>query len=396
MAQEPVTKHKLGKILVALKYANVDQVKEALEFQRDNPGQKLGHILVTMGHCTDVHIARALAKQRGVPFLDAANLAKVVPDILALVTPEQVKEHRVVPVLHKGNTLTVASPDIMEFFTLDNLRFIFGCEVNYCIAPEKALGDLVKNVYGIEDFSAAALAAAAAKQNAVSLADMKVDGDEDEEGVVAQLVQTILSDAVKRRASDIHVEPMEDKLRIRYRIDGECREMECPPKRLQGSVISRIKILAGLDITDKRLPQDGRIKAKIEGRDIDLRVSSLPCFYGESVVMRILDKAENIVSLDTLGMHASDFERFQRMIQRPTGIFLVTGPTGSGSATSAFASGVSRTLTLDRARLGPQARVWRHPDRARARPGGGGVQPAVPRSRGARPELRRSSPREAR
>ena len=161
---------------------------------------------------------------------------------------------------------------------------------------------------------------------------------DDEEGYVAQLVQLLITDAIKQRASDIHVEPMEEKLRIRYRVDGECEEMEAPPKRLQGPLIQRIKILSKMKIEEKRIPQDGRIKTRVEGRDIDLRVSALPCSWGESVVMRILDKQKNLVGLEVLGMHPTDFDRFQKILKKPNGIFLVTGPTGSGKTTTLYAA----------------------------------------------------------
>lgn len=151
-------------------------------------------------------------------------------------------------------------------------------------------------------------------------------------------MHTIISDAIKSRASDIHIEPLEDRLRIRYRIDGACVEMEGPPKRLQGPVISRIKILSGMNIAEKRNTQDGRIRLKIEQRDIDLRVSALPCNHGESVVLRILDKAENLISVEALGLHPTELERFNKLLELPNGVLLVTGPTGSGKTTTLYAA----------------------------------------------------------
>jgi len=333
------TKHPLGKILVALKFATPEQVKEGLIAQKADPSVKLGQHLRRLGHLTDEQIARALAKQNNVPYVDLADPSKISPDVLKLATPDQVREYGVIPVLKKGNTLTVAAAHLLEFYDLDNMRFVFGCDVNWCMSSARQLMMIAHNFYGVDD--AIKEAFAGRDPNTVdfsTIGDNVASDAEDEDGVVAQLVQSVITDAIKKRASDIHVEPMEDKLRIRYRVDGNCAEMECPPKRLQGSILSRIKILSGMDIAEKRKPQDGRIKTKFEERDIDLRVSALPCSHGESVVMRILDKTKNLVSIEALGMHSSDFDRFSKMMQKPNGVFLVTGPTGSGKTTTLYAA----------------------------------------------------------
>ncbi len=331
-------KHPIGKILVALRYASVEQVKEGLLFLKENPDVRLGEALQHLGYCDDIQIARALSKQQNIPFVNLRDFSKIPPHIFALMTPNQVKEHSVVPVLQKNGSITVASPDILEYQVLENLRFIFGCEVHWSITPVSQFGHLAQQVYGLEELLGQAYSARGAGNIDYKSLDDNAEVDaEDDKGIVAQLVQTIISDAISRRSSDIHIEPLEDKLRIRYRIDGNCQEMECPPKRLQGSVISRIKILAGMDIAEKRKPQDGRIKTDYEGRDIDLRVSALPCSHGESIVMRILDKEKNLVSVESLGMDPKDFERFKTMIDKPNGVFLVTGPTGSGKTTTLYA-----------------------------------------------------------
>lgn len=336
-------KHPLGKILVHLEYASVDQVKEALKLQKEVGGSlKLGQALRKLGYCNDIHIARALSKQQGVPFVDLADYKKIPQEVYDLMRPEQVEEHKVIPVQRKGNTVFVASSEVLDYYQLDNLRFIFGTEVSWVMASPKQLAIVIQQVYNLVDIIAEVMDTDSGQDKSGGLDISQIEDDiavdaEDDDGIVAQLVQTIISDAITRRASDIHVEPMEDKLRIRYRVDGECIEMECPPKRLQGSVLSRIKILAGMDIAEKRKPQDGRIKIAYEGRDIDLRVSALPCTNGESVVMRILDAQKNLVSIEQLGMHPSDFERFRHQLSKPNGVFLVTGPTGSGKTTTLYA-----------------------------------------------------------
>ena len=331
-------RHPLGKILVALKYATLDQVKEALKHSKEGKGMRLGEAMQALGHCTDVQISRALSKQFGVPFVDLADPSKISRDVLALATPEQVREHGIVPVLRRGQTLTVASARALEYYMLDNLRFIFGCEVNWCLSPASQLAKVMATFYGVTDGIETLTGKDAASISFKELDVVSETDAEDDAGVVAQLVQTVISDAIKRGASDVHVEPMEDKLRIRYRIDGNCMEMESPPKKLQGPVLSRIKILANMDIAEKRRPQDGRIKIKVEGRDVDLRVSALPCSYGESMVLRILDKSSGLVPLEALGVHHTDFDRLQRLLHASNGVFLVTGPTGSGKTTTLYAA----------------------------------------------------------
>ncbi|MCC6575536.1 MAG: Flp pilus assembly complex ATPase component TadA [Planctomycetes bacterium] len=322
----------LGKILVGLKFATVEQVKDGLKHGKEK-SMLLGEAMVELGLIDDEKVARALAKQQGVKFV-ALSKYELKPEMTALATQEIVKEHEIIPVMKKGRLITVATHRVLEFYALDNLRFILGHEVDWVMAPKSDIYNAMKNYYGIGGL------AEQIKQDDIGFKDIGAEelATHDEEGYVAQLVQVLITDAIKQRASDIHVEPMEEKLRIRYRIDGNCVEMDSPEKRLQGPLIQRIKILSKMDIAEKRKPQDGRIKTKVEGRDIDLRVSALPCSWGESVVMRILDKAKNLVGLEILGLHSSDFDRFQKILRRPNGIFLVTGPTGSGKTTTLYAA----------------------------------------------------------
>lgn len=322
----------LGKILVGLKFATVEQVKEGLKVAKEK-GLLLGEAMIELGSLDDERVARALAKQQGVKFV-ALSKYELKPEITSLATQEIVKEHEIVPVMKKGRMITVATHRVLEFYALDNLRFILGHEVDWVMAPKNDVHKAMRDYYGIGGL------AEQLKEDDIAFKDIGAEelATNDEEGYVAQLVQVLITDAIKQRASDIHVEPMEDKLRIRYRIDGNCVEMDSPEKRLQGPLIQRIKILSNMKIEEKRVPQDGRIKTRVEGRDIDLRVSALPCSWGESVVMRILDKATNLVGLEILGLHATDFDRFQKILRRPNGIFLVTGPTGSGKTTTLYAA----------------------------------------------------------
>jgi type IV pilus assembly protein PilB len=325
----------LGKILVGLKFCSVEQVKEGLKHSKENM-MMLGESLIELSYLDDEKLARALAKQQNVKFVNL-NKYDLPADLIAMVAKEVVEEHEIVPVVKKGRQITVATHRVLEFYALDNLRFILGNEVDWVIAPESHVKAAMKKYYGIGGMDDMINDSA---DDGMSYKHMDLEelNTEDEEGYVAQLVQLLITDAIKQRASDIHIEPMEEKVRIRYRIDGDCQEMESPPKRLQGPLIQRVKILAKMKIEEKRVPQDGRIKTRVEGRDIDLRVSCLPCSWGESVVMRILDKAKNLVGLEVLGMSPTDFDRFQKILKKPNGIFLVTGPTGSGKTTTLYAA----------------------------------------------------------
>jgi len=291
--------------------------------------------MMELGTLDDTKVAQALAKQQGVKFLPLSKY-ELKPEITNLCSAEIAKEHEIIPVMKKGRSLTVATHRVLEFYALDNLRFILGHEVDWVIAPKSDIFGAMKTYYGIGGM----VEQLGGDDDKVAYKDIGATeiATDEEEGYVSQLVQVLITDAIKQRASDIHIEPMEEKLRIRYRIDGNCIEIEAPPKRLQGPLIQRVKILSKMDIAEKRKPQDGRIKTKVEGRDIDLRVSALPCSWGESVVMRILDKAKNLVGLEILGMHTGDFDRFQKILKRPNGIFLVTGPTGSGKTTTLYAA----------------------------------------------------------
>ncbi len=324
----------LGKILVGLKFCTVEQVKEGLKHGKEHM-MMLGESLIQLEYLDDEKLARALAKQQGVKFVNL-NKYELAPEIIQLVTKDVVEEHEIVPVVKKGRQVTVATHRVLEFYALDNLRFILGNEVDWVIAPESTVKAAMKKYYGIGGMDD--MIHGDGEDVSYKDFDAVEAVTDDEEGMVAQLVQVLISDAIKQRASDIHVEPMEEKLRIRYRVDGDCVEMESPPKRLQGPLIQRIKILSKMKIEEKRVPQDGRIKTRVEGRDIDLRVSALPCSWGESVVMRILDKQKNLVGLEVLGMHPTDFDRFQKILKKPNGIFLVTGPTGSGKTTTLYAA----------------------------------------------------------
>ncbi len=338
---------KIGRILVDLGFASKKQIKKVLKIQKkEDRDRKLGQILIDEGVINQKELTRALSEQYDMPVVDMSDLE--IPDEIIDAVPRNVaQEYDIVPVRLEEGTLTVAMSDPLDFMTLDNLRFVLNHDVKCVLTTEKQLKKAHQHYYNTEtsdtEVDSMFDELTDADDDDIEIRDSDTDieemeDEEEEDSPVIRLVTLIISEAVKSGASDIHIEPMENRLRVRYRVDGICREVDSPPKRLQGSIISRLKIMAGMDIAEKRKPQDGRIKITLMGKDLDLRVSALPSTHGESMVMRILDKEEGLKSLESLGFHPTDKERFDEIINRPNGIFLVTGPTGSGKTTTLYAA----------------------------------------------------------
>ena len=317
----------LGEILVETAGLTPEQVQRGLEHQKKKRN-RIGEALVSLGLTTQEKVTKALCMQNGLKFVNLEQpKGKVPADILATIPAELAREFQAVPVARMGATVVLAVDDPARVAGLDGLRFKAGIEAMAVLATPEGLRRALDEYYGG--------GAKAPAEEAASAGGDSADGDE---GPVVRLVEAIIADALRSRASDIHVEPFGPRVRVRYRIDGYCQEVDGPPKDLQGPLLSRIKLLARMDIAEKRKPQDGRIVTSVDGREIDLRVSVLPAYHGESVVMRILDKEKGLVSLQQLGFDGEDFERFQRLIKRPNGLFLVTGPTGSGKTTTLYAA----------------------------------------------------------
>lgn len=336
-------RRQLGAILRTLGIIDEVQLNEALKFQQEN-SCKIGEALIQLKYATQVQITQALARQFNLPYVDLSK-GEIAKEVIDLVPKNVVDEHNIIPVKKTAKSLIVAMTDPLDLMTLDNLKFILACDVECALTTPEAMAESIAKYYGSSENKEMANIF-----DMVTATDLNFGADgateddqvqeeaEDDDAPVIRLVTLIINEAIKSRASDIHVEPMATKLRVRYRIDGICQEVEAPPKKLQGSILARLKVMSHMNIAERRAPQDGRIKMNAQGRDIDLRVSALPCTNGESVVMRILDKEKALVSLDELGFHETDYERFQRIIKRPNGIFLVTGPTGSGKTTTLYAA----------------------------------------------------------
>ncbi|MFH1555055.1 MAG: GspE/PulE family protein, partial [Pseudomonadota bacterium] len=286
-------------------------------------------------------MTKALAAQFDLEYVDL-DKNPVVPETLQLIPESLIKSHKVLPISREGNRLKVIIPDPLDLELLDMLRFRLNAEIDCVLAPKSKIqryidtflsdvGTSMDDTIEEIDRNADLLAK---EQDAHKKALEEADAD----APVIKLLNLLISEAVRQRASDIHVEPMADRVRVRYRIDGVCIQRDNIPKSMQGPVLARLKIMSGIDIAEKRLPQDGRIKMKIGGTQIDFRVSSLPAYHGESIVLRILRPDSVKIGIVGLGFEEDDYQRFQEIIRQPNGIFLVTGPTGSGKTTTLYAA----------------------------------------------------------
>ena len=320
-----------------------EQIEQALAVQAEKQ-EPLGNILLAAKAISTSQLAQALAYQVGLPYHDHIDPESVPDELVKLLPIAIAKQNRVIPLgFSPQNHVQLVCSDPLSVQMHDELRMLFGCEVDVVIAPPEALASAINMVYDralrqtqtavaeLEEESNASVAAL--EEEVVDLLD--IEGDD--EAPIIRLVNSLLSQAAKDRASDVHVEPFETELVVRFRIDGILHNIITPPKRFQNSIISRIKIMADLNIAEKRLPQDGRIRLKVAGRDIDIRVSTVPTTYGERIVMRLLDRSSIMRDLGAIGFSARNHKLMDKLIQSPHGIILVTGPTGSGKTSTLYA-----------------------------------------------------------
>jgi len=302
--------------------------------------KRLGEFLIEKGLLDEDKVYRALAKQFDLEYVDLDE-ASLPSDATKLVPEDLMKKYNILPLEMTNGRLKLLISDPLDLNALDMLRFRLNAELECCLAsPSKIRSYIIRSTDEVRssiDATTAELVQAghSIEAEAGRGGTSQFDGDE---GPVVKLVNLLIDEAVNMRASDIHIEPMTDRVRVRYRIDGVCIERDNIPKNMQAPVITRFKLLSGMDIAERRLPQDGRIKRKIGNQQIDFRVSSLPAYHGESVVLRILRPDAVNVGIQSLGFEPDDYERFQQIIKRPNGIFLVTGPTGSGKTTTLYAA----------------------------------------------------------
>jgi type IV pilus assembly protein PilB len=307
------------------------QLRSAQE-ETAKSGLPLKRVIVQRGFMSEQDLAALIAAQSGLPSVDLENYL-IKPEVVALVPEPLARKHTVIPVFKIGETLTVATSDPLNFFAIDELQLKTKCEIKVVVAGEGSIRQAIDQYYGAA--GTIAEVAQAIQEAALPQKDQK-DEDAAQEAPIIRLVNLLVMQAVKERASDIHIEPGDGTLRTRFRVDGILREVNGPPAHLHSAVVSRIKVLAKLDIAERRRPQDGRFRLKMEGKEIDLRVSIVPGQFGEKVVLRLLDSAQAVFSLEQVGLDASMREAVERLIRLPHGIFLVTGPTGSGKTTTLY------------------------------------------------------------
>ncbi|MBU1108894.1 MAG: Flp pilus assembly complex ATPase component TadA [Candidatus Riflebacteria bacterium] len=329
---------RLGDALVDSGLITAEQLTEALGKQKEL-GKRLGKVLEDIGMCTDEQIARALADQLVIPYIELDK--QYIPmEILQLIPETIIRNHNLLPVLINGNVLTVAMADPLDAFVVDEIRYQTGLEVEEGIAPESVILNAIRRYFASEDVAQALKTikseqtSSTGGQSSSSSFDLMEAG---EAGVVNFVSQLILQ-AINEKASDLHFEPEEDALRVRFRIDGVLSEIVKVPKSNQSEIISRMKIMAEMDISEKRLPQDGRIRVRIGGKNVDLRVSTLPTVWGEKIVLRVLDSSALSLSLKDVGFEEDLQVTFKIAIRQPNGIILLNGPTGSGKTSTLYAA----------------------------------------------------------
>ncbi len=328
----------LGSLLLEMGSITPADLADALQKQKERD-ERLGDVLLDLGYVQPEELTRALADQFDMEMVDLDDF-EIDSDVIEMVPVDQAREHNIIPIEYDDDQLIIAMGDPLDLYTLDNLRFLVNCHVECVLATKTSITKALDKYYGMQENQLDEMMTEFT-QSEVEFVQQNLDDDGEmdaDDAPVVKLVNLIISEAVRSRASDIHIEPMSDRLRIRYRIDGQCYEMDSPPKRLQGAVLARLKIMSKMNMAEKRRPQDGRIKLSVMGREIDLRVNSLPSTHGESIVMRILDKEAVMFGLEQLGFHPDDYATFNTLIKRPSGIILVTGPTGSGKTTTLYAA----------------------------------------------------------
>jgi type IV pilus assembly protein PilB len=340
---------RLGELLTKASLISPDQLKDALKLQKETGG-KLGETLIKLGFVAEEDITECLSQQFGVPSINLAHF-EIDSAVIKLIPPDVARKYNILPVNKTGATVTIAMADPTNVFAMDDIKFMTGYNVEPVVASELGIKAAIDKYYGttsslelkkvMEDLQQSENADLEVLEEEEDL-DIAALADSAEEAPVVKLVNLILTDAIKRGASDIHIEPYEKEFRVRFRIDGTLYEIMNPPLKLKDAITSRMKILAKLDISEKRLPQDGRIKLKMKlndkNKELDFRVSVLPTLFGEKIVMRLLDKDNLRLDMTKLGFEPESLVRFEEAIFKPWGMVLVTGPTGSGKTNTLYSA----------------------------------------------------------
>lgn len=331
---KPKLKMRLGDLLVHESVITEDQLKQALSAQKQT-GRKLGQALQDLGFVTENGLLTFLSKQLNIPVMDISR-KKIDPDLVKLVPEVQARRLKALPLEDKGDSILIGMSDPADLSVVDTLTNILPKPIDLAIVLETQLYNAFDTYYRRTEEIASFAQELASEYEDEDDFDLAAQADEEEDTTVAKLLQSIFEDAVQMSASDIHIEPDEGKLRIRQRVDGVLMESVINEKNIAAALVLRLKLMSGLDISEKRLPQDGRTNIRIKGRSIDVRVSTMPIEHGESVVMRLLDQSAGLLTLDQTGMPEKLLKRFRSLLHRPHGMILVTGPTGSGKTTTLY------------------------------------------------------------
>ena len=327
---------RLGEILIERGKLDAASLERALRVQEAEPRERIGAVLIKTGMVAEREVLQALSLQLQLPLVEAGDYPEL-PVLEEQVSPRFLKESRALPLAEDAERLHLAMADPLDRFVIDAFQLVTKRQIMPRLALPSELESAFERLYGSGKSSMDQIVGEVeTREEDQGNEDLQQLKDMASEAPIVRLVSLIISHALTARASDIHIEPFENRLIVRYRVDGVMHEVESPPRRFSAAVISRIKIMANLDIAERRLPQDGRIKLRIQGKELDLRVSTVPTMHGESVVMRILDKSGTALDFATLGFDADVLQRFMDVLMQPHGILLVTGPTGSGKTTTLY------------------------------------------------------------
>ncbi|GIW82820.1 MAG: type IV fimbrial assembly protein PilB [Gemmatales bacterium] len=327
-------------ILIRRQILGPDQLEEACQLQRQTGAKSLQDVIVKLRYATIEEVTQAVAEFHGLQYVDLTDLT-IPPSVIELVPESVARENVVLPLEQDNGALKIIMSEPNDFDTIQKLQFILNKDITPVIAPREHIVEAINRHYGQTETESVDSMLQEFTDTAIDFTETAADTqavDEDADAPVIKLCNLMIQEAINLRASDIHVEPFADRVRIRYRIDGVLVERDSPPRRLLAPIVARLKVMAGIDIAEKRRPQDGRIKMNVQGKHFDLRVSVLPTVHGQSVVMRILDRGNISIGIRDLGFSEDDYQKFHNIIKRPNGIFLVTGPTGSGKTTTLYAA----------------------------------------------------------
>ena len=327
----------VGQYLVEKKLITEAQLQEVLTKQKESKGKMFGDVIVEMGFITDVQFAEVLAERLSIPFVDLDNV-ELLPDVVKKIPEASARKYSVIAVEKMGKRLTVATNDPSNFYVLEDLRVITGCNVRPVMATKAALNRAIGRLYSQGQVDSVVDEATKEKEEELNLEDIDLSADRIENAPIVKLATAIVENAFRQNATDIHIEPFKDLTKIRIRINGDLVELMTLSPALHVSLVTRYKILSGMNIAEKRVPQDGRMSQTIDGAVVDLRVSNLPMVYGEKVVIRILASDSSVRKIQDLGMTDYNYERFVSCLKVPQGVVLVTGPTGSGKSTPLYAA----------------------------------------------------------